>query len=229
MKQHDLRPTVHDVRRGDACAVPCGCQIFNPDDLRIQVAAILRIHGYARPDEAPLGVREAAVQSASRIGAFCSPTVWYREVCVEQCSAGILTLDGGVILRCRDFAALAECQSVIVFVLTLGHALDREVRRHMQETELVEALFMETAAWLAVEQVTRAFVVSLRASLAQRGLVPTRRLAPGYADWPVGEQELLLSFLGAKKSGGIPVDVLSSGAMVPKMSRSGLYGLTCAG
>ena len=61
MKQHDLRPTVHDVRRGDACAVPCGCQIFNPDDLRIQVAAILRIHGYARPDEAPLGVREAAV------------------------------------------------------------------------------------------------------------------------------------------------------------------------
>lgn len=224
VKVNDLRSIAVDAPEGGVVAAACGCETTIPCDLRIKAASILRINGYSRVDEAPPAIRDLATLCASRVGFFFAPTVGFREVAVEGCSAETLTLEGEVILHCRDFAALAGCQTAIVFVLTLGSAVDTEVTRHMNAGEVVEALFVETAAWLAVEQATRAFVISLRASLAQRGLAPTRRLAPGYSDWSLAEQQLLLSFLGSSNR-GMPVEVLASGAMMPKMSRSGLYGL----
>ncbi|MCL4768052.1 MAG: hypothetical protein KJZ80_17650 [Hyphomicrobiaceae bacterium] len=111
-----------------------------------------------------------------------------------------------------------------MFVLTLGSGIDTEVARYTNAGELLEALFLETAAWLAIEQATRALVISLRDGAAARGLALTRRFAPGYADWALIEQKLLFSYLGTKGK-AFPVELLDSGAMVPNMSRTGMYGL----
>ncbi len=53
-------------------------------------------------------------------------------------------------------------------------------------------------------------------------LAPTRRLGPGYVDWPLEEQAALVALLDGAP---LPVRLLDSCAMIPKKSRSGLYGL----
>ncbi len=116
----------------------------------------------------------------------------------------------------------AGCAEVMVFVLTLGPALDAESERLTAEDEIVEALFLEMAGWLAVEQATKALALHLSDLLRDQRLGLTRRLGPGYADWPLDEQAGLFALLEAAP---LPVRLLESCAMIPKKSRSGLYGL----
>jgi len=183
---------------------------------------VLRIHGYTTPDAAPANIRDLAFTIAASAEGLFAPSARYQEHAIESCADGILRLGKGVELKCRDFRALGGCDAAVAFVLTIGDAVDRQVHEHAEAGDLVEALFLETAAWLAIEAATRDFVSSLRASLAGRGLGLTRRFAPGYSDWALGEQPRLFSLLDGAP---LPVRLLDSGAMAPKMSRSGLYGL----
>lgn len=183
---------------------------------------MLRIHGYSDPERAPGSVKDIAVAIAARAVLLCDPATWYREFAIHTYDDGILRLDNGVALRCHDLPGLAGCGSVVVFVLTVGAAVDAELWEFNKSGDLAEALFLETAAWLAIEAATRTFVACLRASALARGLVLTRRFAPGYDDWPLAGQNRFFSLFEGDQ---LAVHVLESGIMVPRMSRSGMYGL----
>jgi len=128
-----------------------------------------------------------------------------------------------VTFHSAEFAkVLGGCREVVVFVLTLGAGFDAEAERFTANEEIVEALFMEMAGWIAVERVTKNFAGHLASLLRDEGLAPTRRLGPGYVDWPLEEQAALFALLDGAP---LPVRLLDSCAMIPKKSRSGLYGL----
>ena len=144
-------------------------------------------------------------------------------------------LEGGERFECGAFGRfLVDCGSVVVFAMTAGAAIDRRIDELMAADDPVVALLLDTAGWLAVESVTRQFSERLKAECEQAGLRLTRRMGPGYtyrvgremAPWGLEEQAGLFRMLGEEVS---PVTVLESGAMLPKMSRSGLYGLRAAG
>ena len=107
-------------------------------------------------------------------------------------------------------------------MLTLGPALDAETERLTANDEIVEALFLEMAGWLAVEQATKALALRVSDQIRGERLGLTRRLGPGYVDWPLDEQAGLFALLADVS---LPVRLMDSCAMLPKKSRSGLYGL----
>ena len=121
-----------------------------------------------------------------------------------------------------------------MFAMTAGEAIDRRIDELMAADEPVVALLLDTAGWLAIESITRQFSERLKADCEPADLRLTRRMGPGYtyrigkelAPWGLEEQGGLFRVLGTDAS---PVAVLPSGAMLPKMSRSGLYGLRAAG
>ena len=117
---------------------------------------------------------------------------------------------------------LAGCCEAIAFVLTAGAAIDRESAALVAADDIFHALFLETAGWLVIEKATRAFAKHLSEDLGREGLSLTRRTGPGYADWPLTEQRDLFDLFADVD---IPVRLLESSAMIPKMSRSGLYGV----
>ena len=116
----------------------------------------------------------------------------------------------------------AGCGEVMAFVLTLGPAFDAESERLTAADEIVEALFLEMAGWLAIEQATRALALHVSDQVRNQRLGLTRRLGPGYVDWPLDEQAGLFALLADVS---LPVRLMDSCAMLPKKSRSGLYGL----
>jgi cobalamin-dependent methionine synthase I len=83
-------------------------------------------------------------------------------------------------------------------------------------------LFLEMAGWLAVEQATKALALHVAEQVRDERLGPTRRLGPGYVDWPLDEQTGLFTLF---EDAPLPVRLMESCAMIPKKSRSGLYGL----
>ncbi|MHA1600248.1 MAG: hypothetical protein ACTSW2_05435, partial [Alphaproteobacteria bacterium] len=109
--------------------------------------------------------------------------------------------------------------------LTLGPHLDEAVLKLGTDDNLVTALFLEMAGWLAVERATKQLGEHLWSRAGAEGLRLSRRLAPGYADWSLDEQKPFFDLFAGVD---LPLKLLDSSAMIPKKSRSGLYGLGAA-
>jgi hypothetical protein len=190
---------------------------------RLRSEPMLRIHGYGDPQRVRPDISEAAARMAKHVEAVMEPRAWHRVLAVEGLAGDVLTLEDGTVLRAGDFpGVLADCEAVVPFVLTIGPRFDEEARSLSADGNLLEALFLQTAGWLALEHATKAFATRLRSWAGARGYRLTRRLAPGYGSWPLTGQVALFSVFGASSPG---VSLLESCAMVPGMSRSGMYGL----
>ena len=196
---------------------------FRSEAISVPAAPLLRMQGYRDPSRVRADVREIATRNAALAETLLSPEAHYRRVAVMDCTDGRLELESGVTFHSEQFSkALKECREAIVFVLTLGEDIDKATQSLVEKDEIVDALFLETAGWFAVEQTARNFARHLWTICRKDGLRLSRRLGPGYYDWPLEEQaELFRLFEGTP----LPVRLLDSCAMLPKKSRSGLYGL----
>ena len=208
---------------------------FQAGPVDVRSERILRIQGYRDLARVRKPIRRAAEQAAEIAREVAEGEVGYRRVAIAACGGSSLELEGGERFECVAFGRfLAGCTSVVVFAMTAGAAIDRRIDELMAADDPVVALMLDTAGWLAIESVTRQFHERLRPDCERAGLRLTRRMGPGYtyrvgkemAPWRLEDQEGLFRVLGADAS---PVTVLASGAMLPKMSRSGLYGLRAGG
>jgi hypothetical protein len=207
---------------------------IRPANLRILADRMLRIQGYTDPQGVRRPIRKAAEEAAATAEGLLEPDVRYRRIAVHECTADELHLAGGTTLHCPAFPRfLGKSPEVVVFALTAGGRIDEELERLNGEEMLLEMLFLETAGWLGVEEITKAFTSHLRAAAKREGLTITRRMGPGYsyaskqgeAHWPLEDQQSLFALLDGEN---MPITVLESCAMLPKMSRSGLIGLVPA-
>lgn len=200
---------------------------FVPRDLTIPVEPLLRMQGYRDLARVRDRVRKIADEAAAQAERLIMPEAHYRRVRIVECTATSLRLETGTVFHSNGFAkVLGGCSEVVLFLLTLGPRLDDEVAKQSARDDLVAALFLEMAGWLAIERATKQFAGHLWALAGAEGLGLGRRLAPGYADWPLdGQKPLFDMFAGLD----VPVQLLESNAMMPKKSRSGLYGLGAVG
>ena len=214
---------------------PAEAARFQAGPVDVRTERILRIQGYRDMDRVRKPIRRAADKAAAIARDIAEGEVGYRRVGIAACTGSSLELEGNERFECGAFDRfLGECGSVVVFAMTAGPAIDDRINELMAADDPVVALLLDTAGWLAIESITRQFSDRLKADCELAGLRLTRRMGPGYtyrmgremAPWGLEEQEGLFRVLGADAS---PVAVLPSGAMLPKMSRSGLYGLRAAG
>lgn len=207
---------------------------FTADPIRVDPIKMLRIHGYRDIAKVRPVIRKAAEDIAKRAGELMRPQAFARRIDVAKYEEQRLTLVDGTQFDDVAFEHVLDgARTVVAVVLTVGRALDEAVIASMDDGvfEPLEALFLETAGWLGIEWTTRAFVTDLQRRVAGEGVRVTRRLGPGYqykiggkqVYWPLEQQHRLFSVFGDEE---LPVTLMESCAMLPKMSRSGLYGLT---
>ncbi|NQU62232.1 MAG: hypothetical protein HQ512_13965 [Rhodospirillales bacterium] len=204
-------------------AIPGGCETYDPPMADIPLDHVLRIQGYRDLSSVRNDVRAIATDMTVLADKLAAPKAFFREVPVEACADGALTLKTGTRFTGDVFGqVLQDCDTVIAFVLTLGDALDNEVGNCLKAGEIVEALFLETAGWLGIEQSSKQLAIHLQDRAHGDGLCLTRRLGPGYKEWDLLEQKPLFELFAETE---LPVRLLESCAMFPKKSRSGLFGL----
>ena len=146
----------------------------------------------------------------------------------------MLTLVEGTRLRCEAFSRLLNgATEIVAFVITLGRRFDEAVCELIDAFEPLEALFLESAGWLLIERLSTQFGGYLRRELAADGLSLGLRMGPGYSysvhrsdgarvEWPLEQQKELFALFG---NVDLPVELMQSAAMKPKMSRSGLFAV----
>ncbi len=204
---------------------------FTPKKVAIRVEPLLRIHGYSKPDEVRRDVRDHAERAVARANEVIDAAVVYEQLPIALCDEHKLVLSTGTQFDHSVFSKyLSSNNEVIVFALTVGAGFDALVTELLGQEDVLDALFLETAGWLGLEGVTKGFAQYLRESAKQQNLRITRRLGPGYfyrvsgknVIWRLEDQHTLFDLLCDTP---LPVSLLESGAMQPKLSRSGLYGL----
>lgn len=175
---------------------------------------------------------------ARRAAEIAAPQASWRRVCVASNLGGTLTLAEGTTFECEAFGRLLKgATEIVAFVITLGPAFDASVCELIEAFEPLEALFLESAGWLAIERLSTQFGSHLRREIASDGLVLGLRMGPGYSYsvhrpdgervmWPLEQQKELFGLFG---DAALPVELMKSAAMRPKMSRSGLFAVLPAG
>lgn len=207
---------------------------FQPDAPRIGVQQILRIQGYVEVEKVRPAIVRAAEAMAQLAQAKCEPRVAYRFHAVQGIDDQGLDLRSGVRLRSAAFRPRLEgCTEVVPFVLSCGEPLGQAVVDLAETGDLMEAVLLEAAGWLSVEDATRQFKDMLRVQVSERRQRITSRMGPGYSyrlgnqqvEWPLENHAELFAAL---EGGPLPVRLMPSCAMFPKLSRSGLFGVAPA-
>lgn len=202
-----------------------GTGVFHPTDVPIAVAPLLRLMGYRDTLRVRADIVAAAESAAERARELIAPEVRFRRLTVETCGGGVVTLKNGGVFHSQSLSEVVSgCGEIIVFLLTLGPDLDREAERLAAGEDLVISLFMEMAGWIAIEGATRQTAQHLKSLIGPEYRLK-RRMGPGYGDWPLEQQRPLFDQFDPAD---LPVTLLESCAMLPRKSRSGLYGIAPA-
>lgn len=205
-------------------------QTFSMESPKPGVDVTLKMSGYKDVSRVRKNIRAIAQNATESFHELAAPTVSYRILKIESLTEQGLTLAGDVRLESSIFDYyFKNATEVIVFALTVGDKPDEQTTAWMDGDRLIDAFFLESASWTGVELVTKELVKMLRQWTADENLRMTRRLGPGYTYpvdkvkvfWELEQQQPLFS---AFSDALIPIQLLESCAMLPKMSRSGLYG-----
>jgi len=200
----------------------------------VDATRLLRIHKYPDPTAVRPVIREAAERMVDLAAELAAPEAHAVAVPIETLADGVLTLDSGIRFHCPAFAEHLEGATALLgFVLTIGPDLDQRVVSFLYDRfEPLDALFLETAGWLTIEAATKRYTQELKRALAPAGWRLTLRMGPGYdyrapegegrVRWDLIEQHDLFAMFGNHP---LPVALLESAAMQPKMSRSGAFGM----
>lgn len=215
------------LRPGRAPAV----SLFEPEPPIVRPERILRIQGYSNLDRVRPAITSAARDMALLAQSLTRSQVAYQYVPVVALDDTKVELAGGRRLCCAAFKTrLAGCFEVVPFVLSCGQAMGQTIVEMADRGDLLEAVLLESAGWLCIEDATRQFKELLRSEAAARGCRTTSRVGPGYVyrvgnaevSWPLEDQ---VELFGLFKDAQLPVQLMPSCAMNPKLSRSGLYGI----
>jgi len=193
-----------------------------PDRLSVAVKPLLRTQGYKDFSRIRPEIMGMAETMAARAEELATPYIIYRQINIVACEPRRLILGSGIQFEGEDFdRALTDCKIAVPFVLTLGEGLDAAVVSLIQADEILNALFLEIAGWICIEQATRSFTKHLQTDAEKTDCRLSRRLGPGYKGWDLKQQRPFFEiFAGAD----MPVRLMESCIMLPKKSRSGLYG-----
>jgi hypothetical protein len=204
---------------------------FEPSPPSVSHERILRIQGYADPERVRPAISAAAQAMARHAESLCRSEVAYQYRALRATSRDAIDLSHGGRLHSEAFAPrLAGCTEVVPFVLTCGLPIAQSVIELADRGDLLEAVLLESAGWLCIEDATHQFKAMLRRDAADRGCRITSRMGPGYSyrigeqqlEWPLEDQPRLFGLFGRAP---LPVELMASCAMAPKLSRSGLYGV----
>lgn len=147
-----------------------------------------------------------------------------REVLAEARGAALPLLAARVVVRWIDDPSafgepglFARVERLALGVATLGPALEEAAEARVAAGEWTLGLVLDAYGSAAVE----AAVVEANAKICEeaerRGLVAGRRVSPGYARWPLEQQEALFAMFGGAPAG---VALTEAFVMTPRKSVS---------
>lgn len=172
--------------------------------------------------EMPEGLEEQLEQAERKLLQIAVPQGVFREVGLEdfffsdEGAAGNewLELPGNNIKK-----HLEGCKHVVIMAATLGAGIDRLIRQS-QVKDMAEAVLLDSGASILAEQVADELELQIKNTFT---LYMTPRYSPGYGDFPIEMQGVLVKALDAYKTTGLTAS--ESHILIPRKSITAILGM----
>ena len=200
----------------------------------VNIAKLLRIHGYKKNQKIKPVIQDAAIKAVRRLQYCCEPQGVFFLQEIHRLEADRLILLSGIEFNCPVFEdILAGSTHIISFAITLGNRTDEIIDSYAKDIdEPLASLFLETASRLCLEKILRIARSKLVTYSLNNDMKLGNRMAPGYSYklrlsservmWNLEDQAKLFDTFQKFE---VPVILMESSAMLPRMSRSGIFGL----
>lgn len=144
----------------------------------------------------------------------------YEQISLNENSISI----GQTTLKCghKIVSLLKGSQKIAVISCTIGTQITEICNAYSQNYDYMKAYICDILANAAIEKLTNHIKKTLRHDPENKGLSITSHFSPGYCEWNIEEQPLLLSLLPQEQC---PVILTSSCLMIPVKSISGIIGI----
>ncbi len=195
---------------------------------------ILRTHGYRSKDVIRKKILDATNKAIKILSTSSTPVGYF---CIEEISHNYrnkIELKCGTTFNSDLFRErFAKSKFLVAFIITLGKEVDETIKKISNcSDEPLGALFLENASWLALELVLRDARSKIIKFAKNNDMQIENRMAPGYTYpskinkkrimWELQEQKILFGLFDKES---ISIRLTDSCAMLPRMSRSGIFGL----
>lgn len=183
---------------------------------------IFRYLGYRgkEADEATKQLAEECVEELLRVADF---RFVMREFPLAILEDG--TIEGGCFLTNSKnlLKNLGGCSQVLLIAVTLGVGVDRLIVKY-ERVKMSKAVVMQAAAAAMIEAYCNELCLGWRREYEEKGLYLRPRYSPGYGDFPLSCQRMILDGLEAGKRIGITLT--DGGLMVPTKSVTAVIGVS---
>ena len=205
--------------------------VFEPNAPVLNHEKLLRVQGYSNMLKVRPAIVHAAKEMARRAEKLTRPSIAYKFLRIQSLDSDGIQLESGARLSSPAFhSKLAGCVELMPFVMSCGTPLSQTIIDLAEGGDLLEAVLLETAGWLCIEDATRQLKEFFRSLVDARGYRMSSRMGPGYTyqigaeqvNWPLEDHPAFFKLFGDSV---LPATLMSSCGMSPKLSRSGLYGI----
>lgn len=117
---------------------------------------------------------------------------------------------------------LAGCDKVICMAVTVGEKIENEITTRFKQNHYFDAMLMDAAATVAVEQAADEMEKAIGLEIAKDGYKSRWRFSPGYGDWNLSQQKNFFNIVGAKEIG---MRLSISMMLIPRKSITAIIGL----
>ena len=182
---------------------------------------VLRYSGQ-KDGKATPQIEKLAESYAEKIKENLSPRHIAARFNLSQMEDGVM-LSNGILLKGNDIKKhLSDCDECYIICATVGIQADSFIRSSLAMGSIY-GLMADAAATAAVESYCDSVENELRQQLKKEKLYLTWRYSPGYGDFPLEYQKLILQLLEAPKKIGLSMTEASM--LVPTKSVTAIIGI----
>jgi hypothetical protein len=199
-------------------------------DVRVEPGEYQRLLGYP-VDYVPGGrSRELADWAREWYRGHGEPWIYGRRAETFELMDNGLRMDGEDFHSTRLWKTLRDAEAGRVYVVAVGAGpeTEREAARRWREEKPDEYFFLDVYGSAVVEYLIAAAGARLCAWADGNGMAVLPHYSPGYPEWDIAEQGRLLRVIERGREGRLPgpLEALESGALRPKKSLLGVFGMT---
>jgi hypothetical protein len=201
-----------------------------PPVVPVEPAEYHRLLGYPRDRVLTGRSRELADWAREWYGLHGRPWIYARQTEGLEVSSGSVRLDGVAFTSRRLETTLqqADAHSAFLVAAGAGPEAEEQANRLWREDKPDEYFFLEIFGSAVVEHLFTSAGARLCAWADEHSMAVLPHYSPGYSQWDISEQGALLNLIQSSGGQALPgkLEVLGSGALLPKKSQLGVFGLT---
>src|SRR5262245_48750767 len=194
------------------------------DRLPVEVSRpmVLMRLGYRRPAQVPERTAVLIDEIMNRGRLLLRPRAVYGTFDASTPGPGQSLIGGSLCASSRSLhERLKGCPRAVVFAATIGPEVETWGHDLTQDGQMTRGLLADAFASSAAIALGLEMEKIAAAALAAEDLNATRRFAPGYGDWSLGDQAPLCALLDV---GRIGITLTEEFLMLPAKSISGVIG-----